>query len=73
MSNRFTLVIATPEREVYRDTVDSVSIPTIDGEITVLPGHIPLVATLKPGVLDVRRADGGTWITFDDRPRDGAP
>lgn len=55
MSNSFTLIIATPEREVYRDTVDSVSIPTVDGEITVLPNHIPLSTILKHGELTIRK------------------
>lgn len=55
MSNSFTLIIATPEREVYRDTIDSVSLPTVDGEITVLPHHIALSTILKPGELVIRK------------------
>lgn len=57
MPNTLTIIIATPEREVYRDTVDSVSLPTVNGEITVLPHHIPLSTILKPGEL-VLRKDG---------------
>jgi len=55
MSNSFTLIIATPEREVYRDTIDSVSLPTVDGEITVLAHHIPLSTILKAGELIIRQ------------------
>lgn len=55
MANTLELIIATPEREVYRDTVESVSIPTSEGEITVLPHHIPLAAILKPGALTIRK------------------
>ncbi|MEK7537892.1 MAG: ATP synthase F1 subunit epsilon [Patescibacteria group bacterium] len=51
----YLLIIATPEREVYRDTIDSVSLPTIDGEITVLPHHVPLSTILKPGELIIRK------------------
>lgn len=47
--------IVTPERVVYEDEIDSVSLPTEMGEITVLPHHIPLVANLKPGELIVRK------------------
>lgn len=50
--------IATPERIVYKETVDSLTLPTKDGEITILPNHIPLVAVLVPGVVVVRK--GGT-------------
>ena len=47
--------ITTPEREVFRDTVDSITLPTMMGEITILPHHIPLVAALVPGVATVRK------------------
>ena len=42
--------IATPERVVFREQVRQVSVPTLDGEITVLPHHLPLVSILSPGV-----------------------
>lgn len=47
--------IVTPERVVFEDTVESVSIPTVDGEITVLPHHIPLVTLLQAGELRIRK------------------
>jgi F-type H+-transporting ATPase subunit epsilon len=43
------LKIVTPERLVLEELVDQVSIPTIDGEITVLPDHIPLITELSSG------------------------
>lgn len=55
MSTRFELIIATPERQVYQDTIDSVSLPTTEGEITVLPHHVPLSTLLKPGELTIRK------------------
>lgn len=51
-----TLKIATPEKLNYESTeLDSVTIPTEEGEVTILPGHISLVARLKPGELTVRK------------------
>ena len=41
--------IATPERIMLETEVESVTLPTTLGEITVLPHHIPLVANLVPG------------------------
>ncbi len=41
--------ITTPERNLVNEKVDSVTLPTEMGEITVLPNHIPLVANLVPG------------------------
>ena len=45
------LEIVTPERKVVDETVDSVKVPTAEGEIGILPNHAPLVSTLKSGVL----------------------
>lgn len=50
-----SLKIVTPERVVYEDTVDSVSVMTEMGEVTILPGHIPLVANLQAGEMRAKR------------------
>ena len=49
------LKIVTPERTVFEDEVDSVTLPARDGEITILPHHIPLVSLLMSGVITVKR------------------
>ncbi len=46
--------LVTPERTVLNEELDSLSCPTTLGQITILPGHIPLVATLVPGELIAR-------------------
>lgn len=45
------LKIVTPERIVFEETVDSVFAETTDGEVGILPKHIPLVAPLAISVL----------------------
>lgn len=55
MSHQLQLVIATPERQVFSATVESVSLPTVDGQITVLPHHLPLSTILKAGELIIRQ------------------
>lgn len=50
----FRLRLATPERVLFEHDVESVTLPTVDGEITVLPGHESLVAVLKAGEMVVR-------------------
>ena len=50
-----TLEIVTPEAKVYSDTIDSVVIPTVEGEIGVLPGHIPLLTQIEHGELRVTK------------------
>ena len=43
------LKIVTPEELVLEELVEEVTIPTKEGEITVLPNHIPLIAPLASG------------------------
>lgn len=50
--------IVTPEKTVYENEIFQVSIPTMDGEITVLSHHIPLVSVLKAGELRIKDKDG---------------
>ncbi|MFA4942258.1 MAG: ATP synthase F1 subunit epsilon [Patescibacteria group bacterium] len=50
--------IVTPERVVLKEEVLQATIPTQLGEITVLPGHIPLVAILNSGVIELKKASG---------------
>jgi F-type H+-transporting ATPase subunit epsilon len=52
------LEIVTPEKKVFSDTVDAVTIPTESGEVGILNNHAPLISTLKPGILSYTR--GGT-------------
>jgi F-type H+-transporting ATPase subunit epsilon len=49
--------IVTPEKVVLKQRVLQVTVPTEEGEITVLPEHIPLVSILKPGVLELKNLD----------------
>ncbi|RMD52223.1 ATP synthase F1 subunit epsilon [Candidatus Parcubacteria bacterium] len=44
-----SLKIVTPERIVFEDLVEAVSVMTQTGEITILPNHAPLVSLLKAG------------------------
>ncbi len=56
------LEIVTPERLAYSDTVDSVQLPGIEGELGVLPHHAPLISMLGIGELRIRK--GGAEEVF---------
>ena len=53
--NKLNFEITTPEKVVYSDKVDEVVLPTVQGEIGILPNHIPLVSILKPGELRIKK------------------
>ncbi len=50
-----TLEIVTPEARVYSDVIETVVIPTVEGEIGILPGHIPLLTQVEAGELRVTK------------------
>jgi F-type H+-transporting ATPase subunit epsilon len=45
------LEIVTPEKRVLDAEVDSVTVPTVSGEVGILPSHASLVSAIKPGIL----------------------
>ena len=46
MSDQLNLEVVTPHRTVMVEDVDSVTLPGIEGELGILPEHIPLLTTL---------------------------
>lgn len=59
-----TLEIVTPEARVYHDTVEAVVIPTTEGEIGILPGHLPLLTMVDEGDLRVTKNGGVTHLAI---------
>lgn len=54
----FQLRIITPDRVFYENTVEMVEFNTTEGQIGVMPGHIPLTVIVKPGILTIHEAEG---------------
>lgn len=55
MMKSIKLKITTPERVVLEKEFESVSLPTENGEITVLPKHISLLTSLVPGEIYLKK------------------
>jgi F-type H+-transporting ATPase subunit epsilon len=49
------LEIITPEKVVYKDEVQGIIVPTVNGEISILPNHINLLTQISPGELTVKK------------------
>jgi F-type H+-transporting ATPase subunit epsilon len=50
--------LVSPERLLYSGDVAQVDIPGTDGDMGILPGHAPVLSTLRPGVVTVTGDDG---------------
>lgn len=60
----FAFELVSPERLLLSEPVTAVIVPGTDGEFTVLANHAPFMSTLKPGVVTVTQAAGGTEKFF---------
>jgi F-type H+-transporting ATPase subunit epsilon len=58
--NKIELEIVTPKGRALVESVDEVTAPSVQGEFGVLPGHLPVVAALRPGIVTYRQ---GTELT----------
>ncbi len=55
MADPFQFDLVSPERLLMSAKVDQVVVPSSEGQFTVLSGHAPVMATLRPGVLQITR------------------
>jgi F-type H+-transporting ATPase subunit epsilon len=54
VSHKINLLIITPYESFFEGMVNSVSIPTVDGEFGFMAGHSPFVAAIEPGICTMR-------------------
>ena len=55
MTHKLSFTVVTPEKIIYEAEIDSATIPTKEGEITVLANHTPLVSLLSSGEMIIKK------------------
>jgi F-type H+-transporting ATPase subunit epsilon len=55
MADAILLEIVTPRGRALAASVDEVTAPSVEGEFGVLPGHLPLLAALRTGIVTYRQ------------------
>ena len=60
----FQLEIATPEQLAYSEEIEQVTVPSEDGQLTILPHHIALFATLVEGEVIIRQKGEDTYLAI---------
>jgi F-type H+-transporting ATPase subunit epsilon len=53
MADRVQFELVTPERLIVSTEVEMVVVPGTEGNFGVLPGHAPLISTIRPGTIDI--------------------
>ena len=60
------LEIVTPEAKVFSQDVEMVFVPGVEGELGILPKHIPLMTMIKPGELRVNHQGQDTYMAVGE-------
>jgi F-type H+-transporting ATPase subunit epsilon len=60
MADTFTFELVSPERLLSTGQVAMVVVPGSEGDFGVLPGHAPMMSTIRPGVIEVYASEGTT-------------
>ena len=58
MEDNFKLEIISPERIFFSDDVKMVTLPSYEGDMSILKNHISIIAYLRPGKIKVQKNDG---------------
>ena len=64
LPTKIRLTVVTRERKIIETEVDEVVLPATDGEIGVLPGHTPLLAMLKVGIMRYRAGSNVSLVVL---------
>ena len=58
MEDNFKLEIISPERIFFSDDVKMVTLPSYEGDMSILKNHISIITFLRPGIIKVKKNDG---------------
>ena len=66
MADSFNFELVSPERLLLSEAASEVILPGADGEMTVMAHHAPVMTTIKPGIVEVKSAEGGSnrYVVF---------
>ena len=58
MEDNFKLEIISPERIIFSDDTKMVTLPSYEGDMSILKNHISIITLLRPGIIKVQKNDG---------------
>ncbi len=64
MAETFGFELVSPEKLLLSIEAEMVTVPGEDGDMGILPGHSPVISSLRLGVIDVTKAGGGEERIF---------
>ena len=58
MEDNFKLEIISPEKIIFSDNAKIATLPSYEGDMSILKNHISIITFLRPGTIKVQKKDG---------------
>ena len=63
MEDNFKFEIISPEKIIFSDNATMVTLPSYEGDMSVLKHHISIITFLRPGIIKIQKNDG-SFVEF---------
>ena len=63
MEDNFKLEIIRPEKIIFSDDAKMITLPSYEGDLSILKNHISIITLLRPGIIKVQK-NGGNFEEF---------
>ena len=64
MTENFKTEIISPEKVIFSDNISMVTLPSYEGDMSILRNHISIITFLRPGIIKVKKNDENFEIFF---------
>jgi F-type H+-transporting ATPase subunit epsilon len=61
--SELNLEIITPEKPIFKDQIEAVTIPGTQGSFQILKDHAPIISSFEIGIIKVKKASAETFYT----------
>jgi F-type H+-transporting ATPase subunit epsilon len=57
MEENFTIEIISPEKIIFSDDIKMVTLPSYEGDMSILKNHVSIITFLRPGIIKIQKKD----------------
>lgn len=61
---KLTVDVLTPQSQIYSGEADEILVPTVNGQLGILPGHVALLTQIEPGELEIKNGGKSNYVAI---------
>jgi F-type H+-transporting ATPase subunit epsilon len=61
---KLTVDVLTPQSQIYSGEADEVLVPTVNGQLGILPHHVALLTKIEPGELEIKNGGKSSYVAI---------